>query len=225
MNSFSLPRETRAIIYRECLTSPDPLLYGGDNVFWSNDDSEPEQDIRLIDPKCLNKQIVREACKIFYQQKTFCLESGKVPELLKIRFENTLQGRVLFRPAARLRKIVIELHEDYDPITRVHGYSHHLITLKLMLTCPRLQNGSAGEDLKRQVGPGFGVYGPPIPSCHPQCERRDLSWIWQAPDESMRKKVKDREASLEEQMRVCIALLLDPDELDREVRAVCRFYR
>ena len=210
------------------------MLYDGDDKFYGNDDSNVEHGTNLIDPKFSNKQIAREACEIFYQHNNFRVESGKVPEFLKIRFEGNLGGRVLFRPAAWLKNIVIELETNYDPVTRVHDYSHHVVALKLMLTCPRLKRvaialggpklfermmviGKASEDLKERIGPGFVVYGPSSRSCHHECGKRDLSWIWQAPDEFMKKRVKEREATVQEVMRVILAPFLDPEEPDSEL--------
>ena len=158
------------------------------------------------------------------------------------------EDRGLFKPAAWLKDIVIKLEGNYDPVTLIHDYSHHLVALKLMLTCPRVQNvaieldgskmfqrmmmiGNASEDLKGKIGPRFVIYGPSFRSCHPECGKRDLSWIWQTPDESMKRRVKKREATLEEQMRVYIASFLDPEERDselptaREVRTVGRLDR
>ena len=50
------------------------------------------------------------------------------------------EDRGLFRPAAWLKNTVIELEGNYDPVTPIHDYSHHLVALKLMLTSPRVQN-------------------------------------------------------------------------------------
>ena len=91
--------------------------------------------------------------------------------------------------------------------------------------------GNASEDLKGKIGPGFVIYGPSFRSCHPECGKRDLSLIWQTPNESMKERVKKRETNLEEQMRVHIASFLESEERDselptsREVRAVGRLDR